>query len=63
MLKIFAVILDGAEHDNGEQAEEMLPTWGEALIRPEKGILNLGLNLNFNQRLNRNLANLSTPVF
>jgi hypothetical protein len=32
------VILDGAEHDNGEQAEEMLPTWGEALIRPEKGI-------------------------
>jgi hypothetical protein len=30
-------ISDGAEHNDGEQAEEMLPTWGEALIRPEKG--------------------------
>jgi hypothetical protein len=43
LLQFFVVILDGAEHDNGEQAEEMLPTWGEALIRPEKGIPNLGL--------------------
>lgn len=39
--------LDGTEHDNGEQAEEMLPTWGEALIRPEKGNKNLELNTLF----------------